>query len=131
MVNLFLFQLMVVASVSASFKRVFSQCNLKIFQEDVDEWHDLAHGFIFGLYKDPLEKSDDCAFCDKIGRHIGGLQAAVSMLQQDRNWVDRSKVEAAGFFDKIKLLLGYYILFWSVGFNVDEMWNSGLIQTLV
>lgn len=127
---LLLFYIVFVAHVSA-FKRVFTACNLKIFQEDVDEWHDLVEGFIYGLYKDPIEKAEDCAFCDKIGRHFGGMQAAVSMLQADRNWVNRKKIDSAGFFDKIKILLGYYIVFWSVGYNIDEVWNSGMIQTLV
>lgn len=109
---------------------MFGKCNLKIFQEDVDQWHDLAEGFIFGLYQNPLETADQCAFCDKIGRHVGGLQAAIAALQANRNWLDRGLVDKAGFFDKIKLLLGYYVTFWSIGYNIDEMWNSGIIQKL-
>lgn len=71
--------LMLVIQVQA-FKRVFTSCNLKIFENDVDEWHDLIAGIIYGMYEDPLEEAEECAFCDKIGRHIGGLQAAVSAL---------------------------------------------------
>ena len=112
-----------------AFKRVFTACNLKIFENDVDEWHDLTEGILYGLYENPLEKAEECAFCDKIGRHIGGIQAAVTLLQGDRAWVNRKKIDAAGFFDKIKILLGYYLTFWAIGYNIDEIWNSNLIQT--
>jgi hypothetical protein len=121
--------LQVLTQVQA-YKRVFTECNLKIFESDVDEWHDLLEGLIYGMYNNPIESAEECAFCDKIGRHSGGLQAAFATLEENRNWVNRKKIDSAGFFDKIKLLLGYYIVFWSVGYNIDEMWNSGLIQTL-
>ena len=35
-----------------------------------------------------------------------------------------------GFFDKIKALLAIYVLVWSIGYNIDEIWNSNVIQDL-
>jgi hypothetical protein len=82
---------------------------------------------MFGMLENPQAGVEKCSFCDKVGRYIGGLQAATSALERDRKWLNSSRVYEAGFFDKIKILLGYYILFYSIGYNIDSMWTSGLL----
>ena len=74
---------------------------------------------------------DDCALCDKLGRHIGALQLGIAALERDRlSWIDQNEIGGLGFFDKIKILLSIYILVWAVGYNIDEIWNTDTVQKL-
>ena len=109
-----------------------SACQLKLFVEDVDAWHDVVEGVTYAMYSFPDEFVDDCALCDKLGRHFGGIQVAVSRLESGREaWVNQDAINSLGFFDKIKSLLAIYVLVWSIGYNIDEIWNSNVIQDLV
>ena len=56
-------------------------CNLKVLSEDYDQWHDLAEGFVYGMYKAPPAKLNDCWYCDNIGRATGSMQRAVASLE--------------------------------------------------
>lgn len=58
-----------------------SACQLKLFKEDADAWHDFIEGVTYALYSLPDEFVDDCALCDKLGRHFGGIQVAISRLE--------------------------------------------------
>ena len=83
------------------------------------------------MYSLPDEFVDDCALCDKLGRHVGGIQVAISRLEAGREaWVNEDVINQLGFFDQIKALLAIYVLVWSIGYNIDEIWNSNVIQQL-
>lgn len=102
-----------------------------MFNENVDAWHDFIEGVTYAMYSLPDEFVDDCALCDKLGRHFGGIQVAVSRLEAGRSaWVNQDAINSLGFFDKIKALLAIYVLVWSIGYNIDEIWNSNVIQDL-
>merc|ERR1712167_206118 len=103
-----------------------------LLHDDYDQWHDLFEGILYGLYDKPPETVGECPFCDNVGKAAGAIQIAIVSLERTRKaWTDADAVLQATFFDMIQRLLGLYIRFWAVGYNIDVIWRSGTVKVLL
>ena len=73
----------------------------------------------------------DCSICDYIAKAIGAIQMTVSGLELTRyKWIEPNYITNKPFFDQVQLLMTLYIRLYALGFNIDNIWNSMLIQRL-
>ena len=83
------------------------------------------------MYSQPDEFVDNCILCDKLGRHVGDIQKAISLLEAKRAaWVNEDYFNQLGTLDRVNALFVIYPLVWTIGYNIDEIWNSNVIQQL-
>ena len=108
-------------------------CKLKLWEaEDYDQWHDIVQGFLYGMYYRPPSLVTNCDLCDSIAKNIGAIQMVISDLELSRyQWVDINYINNKPFFDKVQLLMGLYIKFYALGFNIDKIWKSNIILAMI
>ena len=44
-----------------------TQCNLKFFEEDMENWRNISAGWLLGLFEDPTYNSTNCTECWAFG----------------------------------------------------------------
>ena len=66
-----------------------------------------------------------------MGRSFAAIQIATVSLEATReSWLDESIVLNASWYDMFNTLLGIYLRFWGLGYNLDILYHSDTIDTL-
>ena len=85
----------------------------------------------YGLYENPPDTIAECSICDNIGKSFAAIQIATVSLEATRHeWIDADYVLNQSWFDLIGSMLGIYIRFWGLGYNLDILFHSDTMDRL-
>ena len=96
--------------------KAFTNCNLKFFATDPDNWSDIAQGYILGLYANQSEyDKETCSECKNIGTDTGLLNVGLNYLEDHRDeWIDEEKITELNVLQISSALLDIYLIFMMV-----------------
>ena len=79
-----------------------SVCQMKLLQNDYDQWHDVVEGMVFGMFDAPTFNISNCWTCDNLGKSVAAMQMITVSLNNDRlQWITDGYLKSLAFFDKI------------------------------
>ena len=52
------------------------------------------------------------------------------MNAQRDDWINLDKFNSLGFFDKVRMMSGLYLLLWAFGYQINYQWNSWLWRSI-
>ena len=99
-----------------------TQCNIKFFEEDQEDWRNISSGFLLGLYEDPKFNQTNCTACWSLGNNVGKINHGLVYVEKLRDkWIDQTSVTELGVFEISQSLLEIYIMFLSVLLPLDNI----------
>ena len=54
----------------------------------------------------------------------------VTLEASREDWINLDKFNSKGFFDKVRMMSGLYLLLWAFGFQINYQWNNWLWRSI-
>ena len=110
---------LLLASVAQAIQLSTGTCALSLEINQYNEWHDIGQGFIYALFQNGESSIENCFVCKQFGMNTGAVQMAISDLESARqSWISQSTIDQKSFFPKIQFLMGLYLRFYAIGWNI-------------
>ena len=58
-----------------------SQCKIKFFKEDQENWRNISSGFLLGLYNDPKYNKTNCTTCWNFGDNVDKINHGLVYIE--------------------------------------------------
>ena len=118
---------MLLSLASASHAR----CDLKFFEEDIDNWRNISSGYLMGLYEDPQFNQTECYDCWLFGNYMALLNKGLVHVENMRDqWIDQTSVTSLNVFEISQKLLEIYIIFLAVLLPMDYILQNDKLVSI-
>ena len=104
---------------------------MQIESLDYTNIYNFFHAFFFGLVDKPQNDSSKCDPCDYLGDAFGAIQEGLTAITVVKDmWWDFEEIKRLDFMEQVNRLLFVYLIFWSVGLNVDRVFQYSSLKQL-